>query len=197
MFSGVVEETATVRRVDGNSSLKTFCIESRLDHSKTRIGDSIAIDGVCLTVTAINSSLLSFDASSETIRRSTLAFLKPGDRVNLERSLVLGERIHGHIVSGHVDSVITLISRRKDGECDRLEWRYDPQYKSLIVEKGSVSVAGISLTVGEVTASTFSVYIIPHTMSVTTLASMKTGQRANLEVDMLARYVQANISRKL
>ena len=196
MFSGVVEEAALVKRVEGSSNLKVFCIESGLDHSRTRIGDSLSIEGVCLTVTAINGRLLSFDASNETIRRSTLATLKAGDKVNLERSLIFGERVHGHIVSGHVDSVVTLISRRKDGDCERLEWRYDPRYRKLIAEKGSVAVSGISLTVGEVTGDTFSVYIIPHTMSVTTLASMRTGHKANLEVDMLARYVQSNLEKR-
>ena len=196
MFSGIIEEAAVLKRVEGSSSLKRLSIESKLDHSKTKIGDSIAIDGVCLTVTKIEGAVLTFDASSETLRRSSLLHAKPGDRLNLERSLSLGDRIHGHIVSGHVDSVITLISRRKDGDCERLEWRFDPQYRKFIAAKGSIAVAGISLTVGEVSHDTFSLYIIPHTMAVTTLATMQVGHKANMEVDLLARYVQSNLEKK-
>lgn len=190
MFSGIVEESATVVRIQGSSALKKITIESSLDHSKTGIGDSICIDGVCLTVVEKEGNRVSFEASGETMRRSTLGQLRPGELVNLERSLVLGDRIHGHLVFGHVDSIITLISRRKEGDSERLEWRFPVEYRKYLASKGSVSISGVSLTIGEVSADTFSIYAIPHTLSVTTLSRMQTGQKANLEVDMLARYVE-------
>lgn len=193
MFSGIVEESAKVARVEGSSSLKTLTVESSIDHSDTRIGDSICISGICLTVVRKDGRNISFEVSAESLRRSTLGDLRPGDKVNLERSLKLGDRIHGHLVFGHVDAVITLISRRRDGESERLEWRFPVEYRKFITSKGSVSISGVSLTVGEVEGDKFSVYAIPHTLAVTTLASLAVGQKANLEVDMLARYVQAQV----
>jgi len=193
MFSGIVEEAAKVIRVEGSSSLKTITVESSLDHIDTKLGDSICITGICLTVVKKEGKAISFEVSAESLRRSTLGDLRPGERVNLERSLVLGDRIHGHLVFGHVDAVITLISRRKEGESERLEWRFPVEYKKFLAPKGSVSIYGVSLTVGEVEGDKFSVYAIPHTLAVTTLASIAVGQKANLEVDMLARYVQAAI----
>ena len=191
MFSGIVEECATVRRVEGSSGLKTIVVESLLDHSSTRIGDSICIDGVCLTVVRLENRLVSFEASTETLRRSTLGLLRAGSKVNLERSLVLGDRIHGHLVFGHVDTVVTLINRRRDGEAERLEWRMPPDFRKYIVSKGSVAVSGVSLTVGEVRRDAFSIFAIPHTLAVTTLSKMNVAEKANLEVDMLARYVES------
>lgn len=190
MFSGIVEESAIVRRIEGGSALKNIYIESILDHDDTKIGDSICIDGVCLTVTKKEVGVLCFDASSETLRRSTLGSLRPGDKVNLERSLILGGRVHGHLVFGHVDCVVPLIARRQDGESLRLEWRVPIDMRKYLTPKGSVSISGVSLTIGEVAKTSFSIYAIPHTLSVTTLSNIGVGQKANLEVDMLARYVQ-------
>ncbi len=191
MFSGIVEESAKVLRVEGGSSLKTIAVESSLDHTGTKIGDSICVNGICLTVVRKDGKNVFFEISAESLRRSTLGDLRPGDRVNLERSLKLGDRIHGHLVFGHVDGVITLISRRRDGESERLEWRFPVEFKKFITSKGSISISGVSLTVGEVDGDKFSVYVIPHTLGVTTLASLPVGHKANLEVDMLARYVHA------
>jgi len=194
MFSGIVEESAIVRRIEGASALKSIYIESELDHRDTKIGDSICIDGVCLTLTKKENKILRFDTSPETLRRSTLGSLRAGGKVNLERSLILGGRIHGHLVFGHVDCVIPLISRRHDGESLRLEWRVPTDMRKYLTPKGSVSISGVSLTIGEATKNSFSVYAIPHTLSVTTLSNMQVGQNANLEVDMLARYVQAGLN---
>ena len=191
MFSGIVEEAARVMRIEGGGALRTLSVESQLDHSGTKIGDSICTDGVCLTVVRRDGNIVSFEVSAESMRRSTLGSLQPGDRVNLERSLILGERIHGHLVSGHVDTVVTLISRRRDGEAERLEWKFPPEYRKYLVPKGSVAISGVSLTVGEVTHHTFSIYAIPHTLAVTTLSAMRVGATANLEVDLLARYVES------
>ncbi len=194
MFSGIVEETATVILFELGS--RRLRIKSGLDHSATKLGDSILIDGVCLTV--VNQKLsgppgaeLTFDLAEETIRRSTLGQLVAGGQVNLERSLQIGERLHGHFVFGHVDAVGQLVNREKDGQNDRLTISYPPALAGLIAEKGSISISGVSLTVGEVTEKTFNVYIIPHTNSVTKISKIAIGEKLNLEADMLARYTRS------
>lgn len=192
MFSGIVEEAATVVSYRQGADEAKLVIQSKLDHGKTRLGDSICIDGVCLTVVAHDGKgTLSFDLASETIRRSTLGGKKAGDKVNLERSLALGDRLHGHFVFGHVDARITLLMKKNEGTCDRLLWSLPTEFHRMVVSKGSVSLSGVSLTVGEVDDKSFSVYIIPHTSDVTTLQALKVGDEANFEVDMLARYVNS------
>lgn len=190
MFSGIIEESATVISIEKAQERTRLTIQSTLDHRETAPGDSIAINGVCLTVVArSDDGILSFELAEETLRRSTLGETKSGDKVNSERSLRLGERLHGHFVFGHVDGTIELISREKEGTSERLEWRVDPAFRKYIAEKGSIAISGVSLTVGKVERDTFSVYIIPHTGDVTILGALPVGSRANLEVDMLARYV--------
>ncbi|MFM1846806.1 MAG: riboflavin synthase [Pseudomonadota bacterium] len=192
MFSGIVEESAFVASFRESANEARLVVKSKLDHAKTKLGDSICIDGVCLTVVAHDGKgALSFDLASETIRRSTLGSKKAGDTVNLERSLALGDRLHGHFVFGHVDARVELLSRKSEGTCDRLVWSLPAEFRHMVVSKGSVSLSGVSLTVGEVDDRSFSVYIIPHTSEVTTLHGLSVGAEANFEVDMLSRYVNA------
>jgi riboflavin synthase len=194
MFAGIVEESAEVVGLDRSKQPFKLTLRSALDHSTTGLGDSIAVDGVCLTVVSNASGLLAFDVSDETLRRSTLGTLKTGDRVNLERSLMLGDRIHGHLVSGHVDATVKLLSRHDDGKCEKYVWELPASLRPFIATKGSVSLSGISLTVGELTDNSFCVYIVPHTSQVTTLARMQPGMQINVEVDMLARYVNTALT---
>lgn len=196
MFSGIVEESAHVVSIEKTKEPVRLVVKSALDHSGTKLGDSICISGVCLTVVAREGGTLSFDLAQETLRRSTLGSLRNGEKVNLERSLQLGDRLHGHFVFGHVDATIELVSRTNDGKCDRLEWKFSPELRSYFASKGSVSISGVSLTLGEVTDSTFSVYIIPHTSDITILSSIAVGGKANLEIDMLARYVHESLSHR-
>jgi riboflavin synthase len=196
LFSGIVEESAQVLELSRGREPVRLVVRSRLDHALTQLGDSICISGVCLTVVHKNGGDLSFDLAAETLRRSTLGSLAVGDAVNLERSLQLGSRLHGHFVFGHVDATIELVKRINDGKCDRLEWRFPLHLRPYFAEKGSVSVSGVSLTVGEVSPDTFSVYIIPHTSDITTLAKIAVGGKANVEIDMLARYVHSMIAGK-
>jgi len=188
MFSGIVEEAARVHSFDKVNLPARLVIESKLDHSATKIGDSIAIEGICLTVVEIKGNLLSFDCVAETIRRSALATVEAGDSVNIERSIRMEDRLHGHLVFGHADAAIELIERTSDGNSDKLTWSIPAGYQKYIAPKGSVCISGVSLTVGEVTPKTFSVYIVPHTSECTTLSSKNPGDYANFEVDMLARY---------
>jgi riboflavin synthase len=193
MFTGIVEEAAEVIALQPVSSGACLKVSSDLDHAETGIGDSICIEGVCLTVVKkqqVGTSWeLSFDLAQETVERSVLGSLKAAQRVNLERSLRAGARIHGHFVLGHVDSSVELLARESVGNSVRLLWQLPKAYRKFIAEKGSVTLAGISLTVGEVTEKDFAVYIIPHTGDVTTLLERKVGEMVNIEVDVLARYL--------
>ena len=187
MFSGIVEEKAKVEALAAGK----LRVLSTLDHSATKIGDSIAINGVCLTVTTLEKTsrgyLISFDVSDETLRRSVA--LNVGGSVNLERALLFGGRVHGHIVTGHVDGTATLVSKKMEGESIRLEWQIPNELVCFIAEKGSVALSGVSLTVGEVSGTNFATYIIPHTLEQTILSDCSVGAKVNVEVDILARYV--------
>lgn len=193
MFAGIVEEAAVVVECRSNSAGALLRVKSRLDHQGTSVGDSICISGVCLTVIAIDyspaASTLDFECSVETLRRTTLGDLSPGAAVNLERSLAVGSRLHGHWVSGHVDGCVTLVEKRQEGNAIVLKFKFPGEFRALIAPKGSIAVAGVSLTLGEVDDHVFSVYIIPHTAAVTTLGLLRPGMTANCELDMLARYV--------
>lgn len=189
MFSGIVEEACPVVSFTLLDEVKRLCVRSSLDHSDTRSGDSIAINGVCLTVIKCESGELSFDIAEETLRRTSLGELTAGARVNLERSLQVGDRISGHFVFGHVDTTATLVSRESEGVNTILTWQIASEYMRYIATKGSVSISGVSLTVGETTRDTFRVYVIPHTFEKTNLAAITVGTRVNIEIDMLARYV--------
>lgn len=193
MFAGIIEENAQVVSLEKVGEGATLNIKSNLDHSQSHLGDSIAIDGVCLTLVQKTQNAayqLSFDLAQETLERSTLGSLKKADFVHLERSLTLGSRIHGHLVYGHVDTKIELEKIIDAGNSIGLGWKIDPKYKKYVVEKGSVSIAGVSLTVAEITQNGFVVYIIPHTQVLTKLNKLKIGDQLNFEVDMLARYIE-------
>lgn len=193
MFSGIVEEQAVIVSSEPVEGARRLVLESALEHSGTKIGDSICVEGVCLTVVQSEQrgdrTRLSFDLSEETLRRSTLGTLPPKGSVHLERSLAVGDRLHGHFVFGHVDGTAELKGRHEEEGSVCLEWGYPIELSPFLVPKGSVSLSGVSLTLGEVTAEQFTVYIVPHTSAVTWLGDAPLGARANIEVDMLARYV--------
>jgi len=189
MFSGIIEETATVVSLKQSEAGSELVIESALDHSSTNIGDSIAVDGCCLTVVRKETTALCFELASETLRCTTLGDVRAGDQLNLERSLRAGARLHGHFVMGHVDGTACLLRKRLEGDTVCLMWEIPEGMACYIAPKGSVAVAGVSLTIGEVTEKSFVVYIIPHTLSATSLSTKNIGDRVNLEVDPLARYV--------
>ncbi len=153
------------------------------------IGDSIAINGCCLTVVAIDGELLSFQAGDETLRRTDLGRLKSGSFVNIERSLILGERLGGHLVTGHIDAVGTLDARIDDGQWSTCWFRVPRELMRQVVAKGSIAVDGVSLTVVGVEAERFSVALIPHTLAATTLGRLAVGDPVNLETDLIAKYV--------
>lgn len=187
MFTGLVEERGTLaaRRPRGPGAV----ISVRTTLGPLALGESIAVEGACLTVVRITPDGFEADVSGETLDRTTLGGLPPGARVNLERALSLGERLGGHLVTGHVDGTCTLSARVPLGDATILTFRIEPHLSRFIAEKGSVAVSGVSLTVNATEADGFAVAIIPHTRDVTSLGSLTPGSKANLEVDLLARYV--------
>lgn len=189
MFSGIVEEAGTVVSLNKENRPYRLVIKTSLDLRDTQVGSSIAVEGVCLTIVTKKKGEISFDLAPETVRRSTLGALTAGSKVNLERSLKLGDRIHGHFVFGHVDATTRLLSRVSEGQqAEKLTFKTPPDLRRYLACKGSISLAGVSLTLGPVNSSTFCVYLIPHTLSITTLSTLQPGDKVNVEVDMLARY---------
>jgi riboflavin synthase len=191
MFTGLVEDLGTIARADRRSDALVLAVRpARIPLAELAIGESICHDGACLTVTEIGRDAFTVLAGAETLARTTLGALRTGARVNLERSLKLGDRLGGHWVSGHIDGTGELAVRRDLGSNLVLGIRAVPALLKYIVEKGSIAVAGVSLTVNAVDAETFSVAIIPHTRDATTLGALHVGDRVNLETDILAKHVE-------
>jgi riboflavin synthase len=189
MFTGIVEAVAKVKELKKRENLFTLAIEKPKIFNDVKIGDSIANDGVCLTVTAIKAGCFYFDLMKETLDATTLKYLAPGKKVNLERAMKADARMGGHFVTGHVDAV----GRIKDIRTlpNYVEYRITlaKDLMRYVVPKGSVAIDGISLTVGEVKKDWFAVYFIPHTLEVTTIGSKKKGDEVNIETDLLAKYI--------
>jgi riboflavin synthase len=189
MFTGIIREVGRVAAVEGDASGFNVTVEAPLTAARIEIGGSVAIDGVCLTAESVESSTMAFHAVSETLSRSSLGRLKPGDPVNLEPALRAGEPLGGHIVQGHVDGVGTVRSVSPEGDGRRILIDAPVELLRYCVEKGSITVAGVSLTIASLDESGFGLALIPHTLAVTTLGSLAPGQEVNLEVDVLAKYV--------
>lgn len=194
MFTGLIECTGKVvsMRRGGQSALLEIAAPLPLD--QITVGDSIAVNGVCLTVTRLEAGRLSFDLSPETVERSTFHYVTPGASVNLERALRMGDRLDGHLVTGHVDCIARLESSSRRGNATQLVFRLPAEYARLLVEKGSVAIDGISLTVNEVQKERFAVTIIPHTLARTTLGSLSVGDQVNIETDIIGKYVARLLS---
>lgn len=189
MFTGLVETLASVQRVDAEGAGRRLVIAGRDLAATAKIGDSIAINGACLTVVAREGDALHFQAGPETLRRTNLGDVKAGDQVNLERPLCLADRLGGHLVQGHVDGIGHIAERIEQGEWHLVWFRCAPELTGQMVPKGSVAVDGVSLTLVDVTADRFSVALIPHTLARTTLGRKPIGSAVNIETDILAKYV--------
>ena len=190
MFTGLIEDTGKVIALQQRGAGASLSVETSLNTAEIALGDSVAVNGICLTVTERSPGRLTFDVSSETVSRSTFRHLRSGMRVNLERALRMGDRLGGHIVTGHVDCCATLSGITPSTDSRMLTFSLPPEYCRYLVEKGSVTIDGISLTVNSVSSSGFSVTIIPHTMSKTTLGDMRSGDSVNIETDILGKYVE-------
>ena len=190
MFTGLIEDIGKIRKIVSLRDGLEICINCGLPTQEIQLGESIAVDGACLTVTSIQPQGFCVDVSSETLERTTLGSRHTGDYVNLERALRLGDRLGGHIVTGHIDAIAMVGAREQKGEFIRLLFICPEQLLRYIVEKGSVAVDGVSLTVNAVTARDFSVMIIPHTLEKTALNAKEAGDRVNIENDIIGKYVE-------
>ena len=191
MFTGIVEELGElVNRQPASSAGASLVIKASRVMEDLNIGDSIAVNGVCLTVARRSSNTFYADVMPETLRKTNLHLLSPGDRVNLERALPVGGRLGGHFLSGHVDSVGTVIAESNEGNALVKKIRAPEDVMRYIIKKGSIAVDGISLTVVDLGDNWFTVSLIPHTAGVTTFRYKHTGDTVNLEADMLAKYVE-------
>ena len=190
MFTGIIEEIGHVKALHRGAKSFTLEVDAKLVTEGTQVGDSIATNGVCLTVTSLTGHGFTADVMPETVERTSLGDLTPGSPVNLERALQLTTRLGGHIVSGHIDGTGRIVKMRQDDtalwltvECDHRMLRY-------VIEKGSITIQGVSLTVAKVDDRSLSVSLIPHTQAATTLHQARIGDRVNLEYDIVAKYVE-------
>lgn len=189
MFTGLVEEIGVVEAFQVGEVAR-LRVHSERVASEVSVGDSVSVSGVCLTVTSLANSCISFDAVPETLARTTLCYLKPGDEVNLERSLRAGDQIGGHFVMGHVDGVGTVQSIKRISNSAEMRIAAPENVLRYAVEKGSITVDGVSLTITSVDNSEFSVALIPHTLNSTILGKKRVGDRVNLEADIIGKYVE-------
>lgn len=194
MFTGIIEGVGTIagRRTAGGGIV--FDLEAGFELTDPKEGESIAVSGVCLTAYSIRGRRFSADVSPETLSRTKLGALGPGDHVNLERALKLSDRLGGHLVSGHVDCMATVSSRKEIGKYTIFTFSVPEAQGRYIIEKGSITIDGVSLTVNSCGSGKFSVSIIPHTLKVTTLGALKVGSKVNIEVDLIGKYVEKLLS---
>ena len=195
MFTGIIQSKGSIKEIFSSSDGARLKINTNaLDLSDTKVGDSIALDGVCLTVTELTESSFTADVSNETLTCTTFSALKQGKNVNLERSLRVNQGIDGHLVSGHVDGIGAVNSIEKDGDSVRIKIEVQGDIIKYIAKKGSICINGVSLTVNSVENNFFDVNIVPHTLSSTTLGDLSLQSNVNIEIDQIARYVERLLS---
>ncbi len=196
MFTGIIESFGIIKRIESRGEGKVLSIGCDLDLSATRIGDSIAVNGACLTAVSVEKHGFKVDMAPETVERTTFKYLAVGSGVNIERALKLSDRIDGHLVSGHIDGtgVISSLVRKSNA----LIFRIDVPVKIAddMIEKGSVAVEGISLTINQCTDKDFEISIIPHTAGITTIGHKKVGDEVNIETDMIGKYIKKILSKR-
>jgi len=195
MFTGIVTDLGCLRAVEQRGDTRMI-IATAYDTAALPLGASIACCGACLTVVETGPDCFAVDVSGETLSKTTLGDWQPGRAINLERALALGDELGGHLVSGHVDAVTEVLDIRPEGDSQRFAFALPAGLEHFIAPKGSVTLDGVSLTVNEVTDRSFGVNIIPHTAQVTTFGRLKPGDRVNLEIDLLARYLERLMSKK-
>lgn len=189
MFTGIVKELGIVRNMNKAGANYRLDIESKNIAKSVKIGDSVAVNGICLTLVSIKGNIMSFDVMAQTIRTANLIDLKNNDHVNLEDSLKAGDPIGGHFVLGHVDCAGKITDINKTGGEACIEIGIPGNFANLIVDKGSIAIDGVSLTIGKASGDKFNVYLIPHTLKTTTLGFGKPGDKLNIEFDILGKYV--------
>ena len=196
MFTGLVEALVQVASIqsDGPGKILTLRWPLSASNNDLAIGDSVAINGCCLTVIQLDGELLTFEAGAETLSRTNLGKLQSGSLVNVERALKYGDRLGGHLVSGHIDATGSLLSRKDDANWSDFVFEIPAELSKQMASKGSIAVDGVSLTLVDVSRRSFSVALIPHTLDVTTLGKLQAGDTVNLETDLLAKYVESQLA---
>jgi len=194
MFSGIVEKLGRVVAAESRDEGALIRIDGGWSLTEAGLGDSISVNGVCLTVSSLAGTVFGAEVSAETLRRTNLGDLRPGDSVNLERALRLSDRVGGHLVTGHVDGTGVVRGISGEGDAQRFEFDVPAEISRLLAEKGSVAVDGISLTIGKVRPESFEVHVVPYTLENTTLKTRSTGDRVNIETDIIAKYVEKILS---
>ena len=190
MFNGIIFEQGKIKKIYKRSKGINILVYSKLKISKKDIGISISCDGVCLTLININNKLMEFYLSNETIKRSKFRYIKLNDRINLELPLKYGQKISGHICQGHVDTIGKILSVKNIDKSYLFDFEINKKERKNIIEKASISINGISLTISKVTKKGFQIWIIPHTYKLTNLSSLKKGNLVNVEIDILSKYVR-------
>jgi len=195
MFTGIIEELGVIDKIEKSRDPRLFTIKSRKITADLKKGDSVSINGACLTVIDVKKDIFSVEVIEETLKRTDLGDLRPGDKVNLEGALKAGAKISGHFMTGHVDGPGAILSKREEKGAILIEFKAEKDLLYGMVRKGSIAVDGISLTIAEIKPSSFTVYIIPHTMHMTTLGFKKAGDKVNIEIDMLGKFIQKFLHR--
>src|SRR5208337_2315975 len=190
MFTGLIEGTGTLQRMERHGLDARMVIRPDFRMEISLLGESIAVDGACLTVVDFKQDAFTADVSAETLGCTTLARKAPGSRLNLERALRLGDRLGGHLVAGHIDGIGVLKERKSEGRSLRLFFEAPPEIMRYVIEKGSIAIDGVSLTVNGVSSAGFDVNIVPHTASETTLSDLQIGREVNMETDLIGKYVE-------
>lgn len=194
MFTGIVQGTGTIISIDQKVTSSTFSIDLGELSSNLNPGSSVSVDGICMTVTSQKDSVVNFDAIQETLSRTTLGQAIEGDMVNLERALKMGDELGGHLLSGHIMSTSSIISKKNNGEGIDIKISLNEKLKSFVMEKGYIAVDGISLTVGTVENNSFNIHLIPETLERTTINSKIEGSMVNIEIDSITQAVVSTVS---
>ena len=194
MFTGIVEKLGTVVAMESRDRGGSLRVDGGWNFTEIRLGDSLCLNGACLTVSSLDGTTFAADVSAETLNRTNLGSLRPGDQVNLERALRLSDRLGGHLVTGHVDGAGRVREGLREGDSYRFTFEVSEDLSRTLVGKGSVAVDGISLTVSKLERSFFEVYVIPYTLETTTLKWRKPGDRVNIETDIIGKYVEKFLS---
>lgn len=196
MFTGLIQTVGTLKNTTPRGNYRVLSIQARFEDEPLVIGESIACDGVCLTVTSFKDSSFEVDASQESLSKTIIGGYRTGAKINLERAIRAGERMGGHIVTGHIDDTGTVDVVKSVGESLMLAVSFDSRYDNLVIDKGSVAIDGVSLTINETKPGWLSVNIIPHTADGTNLGTLKKGDRVNLEFDIIGKYVEKMVSKE-
>jgi len=190
MFTGIIEYLATVKKLSVKAGGAELLLDIRGFGDGLKLGESIAINGVCLTVKEAKGTVAGFDVSSETLKKTTLGKLRNAEKVNIERALRVGDRLGGHFVTGHVDGIGIIKEKKQYADQCKMNFSVEKRFTDMMIEKGSVAVDGISLTIVDVVGGVFSVALIPYTLTLTTLGFKKVGDHVNIEIDMLGKWVK-------